>query len=305
METAGVQVEIFVLAAIGFLLGKRGMLSASTREQLVDILFAVFLPASVIDSFMIEMTPEVIEQTVTVLALACGIQVFYALWNKVFYRGAQAEHKVVLRYATMVSNAALIGMPVAVAYFGPRGMLLSSVFLIPQRVLTWSYGLTMFGGERGHGVLRKLATHPCIVSIEIGFVVMGLYTAGFELPEPVRLSISALSGCSTPVSMVIVGGILSDCHLRDAINREVLSFSFYRLILIPLCVAAILFALPIDPVSAQVAVLLTGMPAATLTVMLASKYRRDAPFASEVVMSTTLFSLVTIPAMGAGLSFIW
>ena len=43
------------------------------------------------------------------------------------------------------------------------------------------------------------------------------------------------------------------------------------------------------------AVLLTGMPAGTLSVMLGAKYGSDAPFASRLVIFTTLLSLVTIP----------
>lgn len=300
-----VQIEIFLLAAIGLLLGRRGMISAATREQLIDLLFAIMMPASIIESFMVELTGEVISQTATAFALSCGIQVFYWIWNHVFYRKAAPGRRTVLRYATMVSNAGLIGMPIAAAYFGDRGLLLSAVFLIPQRIFMWSYGLSMFTEASGRDVVRKMLTHPCVVSFAVGFAVMGLCTAGISLPEPVGETLSALSGCTTALSMLLVGSILSDCRLRDLLDRQALTYSFYRLLFIPACIAAILLALPIDSLSAQVAVLLTAMPAASATVMLASKYGCDAPFASEVVMSSTIMSLVTVPVVGMGLSAIW
>lgn len=51
--------------------------------------------------------------------------------------------------------------------------------------------------------------------------------------------------------------------------------------------------------------LLTAMPAASTTAMLAAKYRRDAPFASELVMSSTLLSMVTIPLVALTASAVW
>lgn len=305
VETASIQIEIFLLTGIGFFCGRRDMLSSKTREQLIDLLFAVILPASILDSFQVELTPTVIEQTLGAFLVSCGIQVFYWLWNHVFYRGTSPDHRVCLRYATMVSNAGLIGMPIAAAYFGSRGLLLASIFLIPQRVFMWSYGLSMFTDSSGRDVLRKLATHPCIVSIGIGIGVMGLYTAGIQLPAPVTATVSALSDCSTALGMMAVGGILSDCRLRDVVNREVLTYSLYRLVLIPLCVAGLLLALPVDPLTAQVSILLTAMPAASTTAMLAAKYRGDAPFASELVLSSTLLSLVTVPGVCTALSLVW
>ena len=162
-----------------------------------------------------------------------------------------------------------------------------------------------YGTDGYRDVLRKLATHPCIVSIAIGIGVMGLYTAGIQLPAPVTATVSALSDCSTALGMVAVGGILSDCRLRDVVNREVLTYSLYRLVLIPLCVAGLLLVLPVDPLTAQVSILLTAMPAASTTAMLAAKYRGDAPFASELVLSSTLLSLVTVPGVCAALSLVW
>lgn len=154
-------------------------------------------------------------------------------------------------------------------------------------------------------MLRKLVTHPCIVSIAVGFGVMGLTTAGVELPAPVGATVSALADCTTALGMVAVGGILSDCRLRDLLDREVLTYSLYRLIIIPLCVLLGLAVLPVDALSAQVSVLLTAMPAASTTAMLAAKYRRDALSASELVMSSTLLSMVTVPLVVLTVTAVW
>lgn len=66
-----------------------------------------------------------------------------------------------------------------------------------------------------------------------------------------------------------------------------------------------LAVLPVDALSAQVSVLLTAMPAASTTAMLAAKYRRDALFASELVMSSTLLSMVTVPLVVLTVTAVW
>ena len=92
--------------------------------------------------------------------------------------------------------------------------------------------------------------------------------------------------------------------LRELFQRQVLLFSLYRLLILPLIVLAVLIVLPLDPLSMKVCVLLTAMPAANTTVMLAGKYDRDPAFASELVMTSTLLSLFTIPLISGLLSLI-
>ena len=69
-------------------------------------------------------------------------------------------------------------------------------------------------------------------------------------------------------------------------------------------VLAVLIVLPLDPLSMKVSVLLTAMPAANTTAMLAGKYGRDPVFASELIMTSTLLSLFTIPLVSGLLSLV-
>ena len=129
---------------------------------------------------------------------------------------------------------------------------------------------------------------------------MALYTYGIHLPAALQETISSLGACSTPLSMLLTGAILSEVNLRELFQRQVLLFSLYRLLI----VLAVLIVLPLDLLSMKVCVLLTAMPAANTTVMLAGKYDRDPAFASELVMTSTLLSLFTIPLISGLLSLI-
>lgn len=305
MEMISIQIEIFIMAGVGFYLGLRGTLDAMTRSHLVDIIMSVSLPTSIIGSFEMELTAETLKMTLSVLCISCALQVFYAIWNHVFFRKTDEGHRACLKYGIMVSNAGLIGMPVAQAYFGTEGLLCASVFLLPQRILMWTYGVSMFAGTKDRHAVRRVLTHPCVLSIFIGFAVMAWYTAGNTLPEPVVGALDAMGGCSTALSMFVVGAIVSECPLREMLDREALVYSFERLIAIPVIVAVVLHALPVDAFSAEVCVLLSAMPAASTTAMLAEKYHADSPFASKLVMTSTLLSLFSVPLVGMGMRMLW
>src|SRR5699024_4627623 len=137
---------------------------------------------------------------------------------------------------------------------GSLGLLYASIFLLPQRIFMWSYGLSMFTAVDGREVVKKVLTHPCIVSIFIGMAVMALYTYGIQLPDALRETISSLGACSTPLSMLLTGAILSEVNLRELFQRQVLLFSLYRLLILPLIVLAVLILLPLDLLSMKVCV---------------------------------------------------
>ena len=66
--------------------------------------------------------------------------------------------------------------------------------------------------------------------------VMALYTYGIHLPAALQETISSLGACSTPLSMLLTGAILSEVNLRELFQRQVLLFSLYRLLILPLIV---------------------------------------------------------------------
>jgi predicted permease len=74
-------------------------------------------------------------------------------------------------------------------------------------------------------------------------------------------------------------------------------YSFIRLILFPLLVLAAAVPLKLDPLSAGIAVVMSGMPApATLSIM-TDKYGGDRDLAACLVFVSTLASLATVPCL--------
>ena len=292
---AALQAQLFLYIIAGFVLTRIGTITPAGRKSLSDLLINFILPCNIICSFQIDLTGGILASCGVMIAVSLGVQLFYLLSSRVLYPGASSGRLACLRYATVCSNAGFLGIPIIGGVYGAMGTLLTSVLLIPQRVVMWSAGLSLFTRTDSKSVLKKLATHPCIVAVLIGFVLM--LSGNPSLPGPLQKALSGASGATTCLSMLVIGSILAGAEHIDLKDRMMWWYTLVRLVLIPLAVFAILSLLPIDPMVRGVMVLASGMPAGSTTAILAARYDGDAPFASCLVFVSTLLSLITLPVL--------
>ena len=86
----------------------------------------------------------------------------------------RAHHAV---YGAVCTNAAFLGNAITEGIFGAEGLMLTSIFLIPQRMAMWSVGVSYFmqgagaapttpEEKRAHrkAVILKTIRHPCILA---------------------------------------------------------------------------------------------------------------------------------------------
>lgn len=289
------QIEVFLLIAIGFTLTKLGMFSESTRKQVTNIVMYIILPCTIIRSFEIDLTKDLITSTGIVFLISIGIQAFSAFINRFLWTRQPDDRRINCEYGTIVSNAGFMGMPFSQEIFGDIGLLYACIFLIPQRICMFSYGLSLYAKDESGNVWKKVLLHPCIVAIYIGLVVMILRMFNIYLPTSVDNTLGAIANCNTAMSMIVIGGILSDVKLTDLLDKTTWYFTAIRLLVLPIVLLLIIKVLPIETVSGSVCVLETAMPAASTTAMLAQTYNRDPKFASNIVFVSTMASMITLP----------
>ena len=293
---ASLQLQLFGLMLIGVYARKRGIISAEGRKTLSDLLIGVILPCNIVISFDLELTSALLAAAGKVLVISFAAQVFYLLCSKVLFLRIPHAQQMVLRYATICSNAGFLGLPIVGSIYGAEGTLYVSIALIPLRVFMWSSGLSLFTKTDAKSTVKLLLTHPCIIAVFVGFAVL---FAPFDLPDFLRATIVSVSNCTTAVSMIIIGGILAEISPRTVVTKSVLYFSFIRLAFIPGVVLIALRLLHVEPLLIGVSVLLSAMPAGSTTAILAAKYGGDAEFASRAIFVSTILSLITIPIFAA------
>ena len=288
------QIAILIMILVGFILAKVKLVNVEFRKYLTDLVIYFILPCNIIKSFMMEFDMQILRACLAVLVVSAITQILTFGAGKLLYLRVDSRKQCSLQYATMVSNAGFLGNPIVEGLFGAQGLLYASVYLIPQRIMMWSVGVTCFTGSKGDGVLKKVLTHPCIVAVGIGLVLM---ITQLQLPAWLDKPLTFAANCNTALSLIVIGGILAVASPKRMFHKTALYFCAIRLVAIPLIVLAGCFFAGIRGSVLEATTILAGMPAALTTVMLASKYGRDEEFAVSLVFLSTLFSIVTIPAL--------
>lgn len=294
LQVLNLQGMLFLLILAGVVFRKLGVIDDTGVRCLTDLCIQFIIPCNIIKSFLVPFQPSVLRSCALLLLVAFVVQAAYVFLNKVLYRRCDPAHRKILQYATICTNASFLGNPVAEGLYGDLGLLYNSVFLFPMRVVMWSAGLAYFTEAPSRkDVLKKVVTHPCLVAVYIGLVLM---VGQISLPPVPDSTVRSVSSCTAAVTMLIIGASLADVDIRTIFEKTNLYFSFLRLVALPLAVLILCRLLGMDSVSTGVAVLMTGMPAGSTTAIFAARYHSDAPFAAKCVVLSTLLSMVTIPA---------
>lgn len=280
------EINIFAMVAVGYLVRRTGVLGKEGELNLTNLVLYVVLPCNIFNSFIGVAGDGMYAGFLWVFGVSCGIQLIALAYNRIAFRKYAENERVNLSYAMICSNAGFLGNPIAEGVFGPAGMVLGGIYLIPQRIMMWSEGLALYTGINDKRLAaRKVLTHPCVIACELGILCMVLRA---KPPRMILEPIQMLARCNTALSMLVIGMTLAEIDLHRLVDRTMVMFTLHRLVILPLIVYALCLLLPISGTIRGVSVLLAAMPAGATTTMLAAKYGRDPQFATRLVIFSTL-----------------
>ena len=116
-----------------------------------------------------------------------------------------------------------------------------------------------------------------------------------KLPGFVNQTVRTVAGANTFCAMLLIGCTLAEIPFKEVFTKEVYYYTFIRLFLIPVIVLAGCRLFHIDQLITAVCVILSAMPAASTSVVLAVKYGKDDRLATKIVVFSTVVSLITLP----------
>ena len=300
-NTLNMQMMMFLLVIIGFVVRRKEIIGAEARKNLVDFCLFVTLPFNILNSFLGEWNGGMLASCGMILLLSAGYNAVSVLVSFVLYRKKADRQQKTLRYGTIVSNGGFLGNPVLEAIYGTAGAFYAAVFMFPVRVVMWSVGISVFlkgtskEGKR-ESVVLKILTNPCIVVMFIGAIIMGI---GIPLPTFITKTIQGVSNCNMPLSMMMIGMFLAEIQPKGLIDRTMVFYTVVRLIAIPVIIFGITAFLPIDAMLRGVTVIIAAMPAPITTALLSAKYNGDEKYATGMIFLSTIISLVTLPLWSA------
>ncbi|NYB76012.1 AEC family transporter [Sedimentibacter hydroxybenzoicus DSM 7310] len=291
--------SLFVIILVGVYASRKNIITQEINKGLTDILIKIALPFMIVSSFMFTYDESIKANVLATFYLSLGAYVIMAVISIVLLIPVKNDKKIVLHFANVFVNTGYIGFPVLNSIYGYEGVIYGSIFNLFFVIFLWTYGILLYKGKLDKGYLKKeiinLLFNPSIIAVIIGIVIM---LFNIEITGALLSSIKSIGSITGPLSMFIIGAILSKVKIKQHIKDWAVYYGIViKLIVIP--VTIYLFSLLLREASIAVysVIIMTAMPASAMTSILAESYNKEKEFAAVIVSATTLISLITVPMM--------
>lgn len=288
---------LFLLIVIGFIARKKNIVTDETIKGFSEFVLKVTLPLFIIVSMDKEFSKDKIVYSGLILGISVITYLFKILLSKAFIKYADPLdiQKGVYRFIIIFSNSGFMGYPIAYALYKDDGVFYAAMLNITFNILIWTLGVKLMNTqtEDHQDGLKNLILNPGIFSVIIGLI---LFLTPLTLPKLLTEPMAMVGGMTTPMAMIVVGGILGGTKIGSAFkNKKLIIVSLIRLILIPLFILLVLLPFNLPKIVLGITVIIDAMPAAANTAIFARRYDSDYCLASQGVFLSTLMNIVTTP----------
>lgn len=218
------------------------------------------------------------------------------LWH-VIARPEDPDYTAVLQ-GSIQTNAAYIGLPVALGIFGQEGLVIYAMMLgivVPvMNTLVLSF-LMYYDAQQvkepAISFLRRVILHPIVVACLGGIAVS---YAHITLPASVFNTLSSLSNAALPIGLLVVGSAL-DINASKRGKFTIATVTLIKLIFLP-CIAIMLAKwMGVGAKEAGIAILYTILPASAASYLMAKRYHSNAPLLAGMIVTQTIAAAFTMP----------
>ena len=285
---------LFIILLVGYVAAKAKILDGPAVRKLSEILLYVASPMLILNSFLFQFSMERLVNAGWVILASGGFFVLSVRLSKLMYHRFNEKVNPVLRFTAIFSNCGYMGLPMMNALYGEDGVFYGSFYIIMFHITLWTLGIRIFGvGSSESGGWKKVLLNPSLIAVYIGMVI---FVARIPMPQVMVGAVDAVGSMTMPLSMLIIGAVLSQAKLGTVFNDpKVYLASGVRLIAMPLLALILTRIVGLPMLPSAVLVTAVAMPAAANITIFAEMFDKDSVFASKCVSVSTLLSIITAP----------
>jgi predicted permease len=283
-DILNVVLPTFITILIGYGIGK---LVKIDMTGVVEIIFYVGLPALAFVSILSQQIVFLDAVKVWAVALLVTFGCGGAAW--LIFKLIKQKHSG-LYLPISLPNTVNIPFPIVSLAYGSSGLFAATLYYIPNVLMIYSAGVFIAAGKNWQHNLREMLKVPTVYAAILA-LLFNLFHVG--VPSLVIRPLTFIGGMVTPAVVLTLGYSLSSVKI-NSLGTTVLA-SFIRLaggLAIGFLVTS-LFGM--TGVLRSVIILMSAMPAAVNTYLIAERYKNEAQLVASVVLVTTLGSLALIP----------
>lgn len=283
---------ILLYVVVGFVAGKTRLILPDQRKYLSGLCTNLILPFTILSASSQEVGGR--EMAGMLIALLFFLTLYLCVTGASLAlhraRGASPGMRAAATSLLAYPNCTFLGLPLCRALFGEMAVLYNASAMIAFNVLFFTVQYSLFTGG---GINLKNMLTPSLLSTA-GLILM--LAAKLHFPAPVQTVCSGVGGMITPLSLIIIGVMLSESDIA-AVLREKRSYLIvaFRNLIIPLAGMLVLKLLPMDSATRLCVLVYLACPCATLTGIYAIKFDTEPEFSANTVLLSTILFAATLP----------
>ena len=287
-------IEMFIILLVGVIIYKAKIINDVSTKHLSNVLLLLVSPLLIIQSYQIDFNRELLQGLIWAFAASFLTFLFMIVASEFLCYGDR-NRSPVEKIAVSYSNSGFIGIPLISGVLGDKGVFYMTAYITVFNLLLWTHGIILMGDNDGLKGAWKNFLSPAILSIVIGII---LFLFQLRLPQFIENPLEMIASMNTPLGMIVAGANLAQGNILKSLkNKRLYYLSFIKLIVYPLAGLVVLWLLPLEFEVAFTVFIALACPAGASVIMFAQRYDRDAYYASEIIVITTLLSAVTIPLL--------
>jgi len=289
---------MFIAIAIGYFLKFIDVLDSHSLKKINGLVFKCALPVLLFMDIYKSDFIQFLDPGLTCLCILITLISFFTVWifaeifiKEKFSIGAFVQ-------GACRSNYAVMGMALISSIMGEevqgKGVIVLALVIPLYNVLS-VFVLSMHNKTHTNGndlikeALKSICKNPLIIGILIG-IIFSVFN--IELPHVVESSLTYFYSLATPLALISIGGALDFKKGRAKIKLAAVA-ALIKLIVIPLVFGSLTIALGFRGEELLVVAVLSASPTAVSSYIMAAELGSDEVLASNIVLLTTLFSIVT------------
>ena len=300
-STTAINVLIMLAYAVpGYILVKVKAVKPDSIPAFARVLLYVCQPCLSIYSFQkVTYSPELFANMGIFAGLNMAIMlVILGLSFLLCYRQYKTEEGQSFRACTIAAclgNVGFLGVPLLEALLPeyPEAVSFSAMFIVCMNILSWTICSMILTGDKKYLSVKKIFLNPPVLTL---FITLPLFFTKTAIPEVVLNPITLLGKMTAPLCMLIMGMRFATVRPKELFpDWRLYATASVKLIVMPLLAFLITHWLPVDYSIKATIVILCSCPTASVVLSLAEMYRTAQKTAANLVLTGTLFSMVTIP----------
>lgn len=296
---------LFMLMAVGYVLGRLGWLTAAEKKFLSRFVVNVAVPFNCVTGLLNNLDRAGLAQAGGMLAAGVlGTALTIALGAL----GAAALKLPRKRWGVFVamagtSNTLFIGLPMTTQLFGEAGIPFLMIYYLCNTTFVQTLVLSLI--ERAGsatptklsvtGVAKNLITKPPVIGVITGLALLVL---GLRPPQLIMKFAGYIGGTVTPLALMYCGFIIYEVGLRNLrLLRGIPLMLVIRLMVAPVICLGMCTLFGVSGMARDVFIVESALPVVTQVVVMAGAFGADEEYAATGACLSTLGCFFTIPVL--------